>query len=912
VKSLVNALAASVRRAPWVVIIVVLIITGFLGYQNRNFQPAEDSNESFAPEAPELQAQETISDVFGEDSSQSPMQVIISSDSGDVITLDGLAAVQAVTETMLTGALSGALVEPTADRPQTVNYMAPVLGAIQQGLAAPTTDEAVKEIYGLALPQMPEDQQAFINQLLPVSADQQSLSSPSGLAITFYTGPLSTDELTAYVERTSAAAEEIRNTPLPAGYNAEPFSFELLFEGQDEFNEEIQRLFATTAFIIMFVLSLIFLLRPRTGKDSALRAVGIAGMVLALTILIVPQLALVLVDTFPDWLRDIETGSLLGIAALIYLAVFALWTFASARLLRRTTSNTFITLLAILLAITWMNGYGGLRFGAASPMAQILPILLIGLGVDYAIHMNTRYQEELSGGASVDFSIGTAIRTVGVALVLATITTAVGFLTNVTNDIPALREFGELAAFGIVISFLLMLTFVPAIRELLDRRGERRGTLDPLSLTGGENRALPRLIGKAAVLPQKAATATVVISLVLGGVGAYGVTQLDTKFSFLDFVPTTSPVRGTFETLLVDYGGGFGETTQVLVEGGVATPVAYNAMVDATLNMADTENILQFGGFPAAESPVSVVLSLADPTSPSFNQQFAALAGSMGMSTTSFKVDPDSDVTVLYDAMFAAAPDQAGNVLADGGVGYIAALFTIQTQAGEDGAGQLRDDLSDDFAPVVATGLDVAPTSDEIINNVIISTLRDSQVSSLLLTLTAALLLLVMNFWFESRRPMLGVLTTLPVVLVVLLSFALMALFGIAFGPVTATISALAIGIGIPYMIHIAHRYLEDRARNVDSDEAVKETLVHTGGALAGSAITTMAGFGILVISTTIPFRQFGFVTAYTILLALLAAVLILPSYLVLWDRWHRRRGDDPVDISVLEGALQQDLGPGT
>jgi len=113
-------------------------------------------------------------------------------------------------------------------------------------------------------------------------------------------------------------------------------------------------------------------------------------------------------------------------------------------------------------------------------------------------------------------------------------------------------------------------------------------------------------------------------------------------------------------------------------------------------------------------------------------------------------------------------------------------------------------------------------------------------------------------------------------------------------------------------MIHIAHRYLEDRARNVDSDEAVKETLVHTGGALAGSAITTMAGFGILVISTTIPFRQFGFVTAYTILLALLAAVLILPSYLVLWDRWHRRRGDDPVDISVLEGALQQDLGPGT
>jgi len=57
-----------------------------------------------------------------------------------------------------------------------------------------------------------------------------------------------------------------------------------------------------------------------------------------------------------------------------------------------------------------------------------------------------------------------------------------------------------------------------------------------------------------------------------------------------------------------------------------------------------------------------------------------------------------------------------------------------------------------------------------------------------------------------------------------------------------------------------------------------------------GSAITTVAGFGILVTSTTIPFRQFGFVTAYTILLASLTAILVLPSMLVIWARWHQRR----------------------
>ncbi|HEX6207321.1 MAG TPA: MMPL family transporter [Actinomycetota bacterium] len=905
-KTLIDALAAVVRRAPWVVIVVTLAVTAFLGYQNQNFQPAEDQNEAFAPEAPELVAAERIDELFGDESITSPMQVVIKG--GDVITADGLAAVQAVTETMVTGSLSEFLVEATPEQPNSVSFLSPVLAAVEAGAPAPTTDEEVKALYRQGLDALPPEQAGFIEQLLPTAVDASEASSPSGLVITFYTGAASNDEFTEYAEASAAAAREIRGIPMPPGVTAEPFSFELLFEGDDEFQAEIGRLFATAAFIILFVLSLVFLMRPRSGRDSVLRAVGIVGMLLALVVLIVPGLALVLPDLFPDSFQDIETGPMLGIAALVYLVIFALWVFLSPRALRRTTANTFLTMLTILVAITWMNGYGGLRFGSASPMAQILPILLIGLGVDYAIHMNSRYQEELASGASVDRGVMTAIRTVGIALVLATITTAVGFLTNVTNEIPALREFGELAAFGIVTSFLLMLTFVPAIRELLDRRGERRETLDRAALQDGGERALPRLIGRAAALPLRAAVAVVIVSIVLAGVGAFGVTRLEAKFSIVDFVPTTSPVRGTFETLLEDFGGGFGETTQILVEGDVATPEAYNAMVQTTANLGDTENVLTFGDMAVVESPVSLVTSLSIPNTPSFDPGVAALAAEAGISEEDPTVDPGADVAALYDAASAARPDLAATVLGDGG-SYEAALFTIQTQAGEVGATQLREDLVEDVTPLASAGVDATATSDEIIGDVIINTLRDSQVSSLLITLAAALLLLVVNFWVTSRRPMLGVITTVPVILVVLLSFTLMVVFGIAFGPVTATISALAIGIGIPYMIHITHRYLEDRARHPSDGEAIGKTLVHTGGALAGSALTTIAGFGILVISTTIPFRQFGFVTAYTIGLALLAAVLVLPSYLVLWDRWHRRRGEDPVDREAVEAALRMEVG---
>jgi hypothetical protein len=165
-------------------------------------------------------------------------------------------------------------------------------------------------------------------------------------------------------------------------------------------------------------------------------------------------------------------------------------------------------------------------------------------------------------------------------------------------------------------------------------------------------------------------------------------------------------------------------------------------------------------------------------------------------------------------------------------------------------------------------------------------------VTSLIITLVAATIVLVINFWFENRRPFLGVITMAPVALVVLWTFGLMYLSGIPFGPVTATLTGLAVGIGVPYTIHMARRFEEDRARFDNIDDAIRSTTRHTGGALAGSAFTTAAGFGILITSTLKPFQQMGQVTAYAILLSLIGAVLVLPSMLVLWEGWHRRRGD--------------------
>ena len=126
-----------------------------------------------------------------------------------------------------------------------------------------------------------------------------------------------------------------------------------------------------------------------------------------------------------------------------------------------------------------------------------------------------------------------------------------------------------------------MLTFVPAVRELLDRRAVANETLDRELFRSGDDRALPRLIGKTSFIAKKVPALSLVVTLVLGGLGFYGFTELNSEFSFLDFVPTTSPLRATFEGILEDFGGGFGETTQIVIEGDVASADGWNSMVAA-------------------------------------------------------------------------------------------------------------------------------------------------------------------------------------------------------------------------------------------------------------------------------------------------------------------------------------------
>ena len=576
-----------------------------------------------------------------------------------------------------------------------------------------------------------------------------------------------------------------------------------------------------------------------------------------------------------------EMPVLLGIAFLLIISIL-LFTF-------RRVGDVLVGLGGLLIVIVWTYGiavllgpdYLGVT-GVMSVISVMIPVLLIGLAIDYAIHLTSRYREEVGREATPGRAAHAAVSSVGGALVLATVTTVVGFLTNLTSPLPPIRDFGLFVAGGVISAFVVMLLLVPATRALVDGRRARRGRLK-VPATGAST-AIGRVMGRAAMLTEHHPVPTLAVAAVVTLLGGLGGAQVSTTFSQSDFIPAESEVGRLLADVDTLFGGDLDETTHVLVDGDLATPEAANALLAAQAQMDDTAGIRSVGGQAQVSSPVTVVAALA--ADPRAAEQLAQL----GFTPEGFA--PDADV----DAIYALARQSAGGALdtvlsPDARSG----LLTARTNAGQDGAQALRAQLESDVAPLRDAGLTTTVVSEALLLDESLDALTASQTRGMVVTMVIALLVLVAFFSWRERRPLLGVITMIPSLLVVFWVAGSMFLLGYSFNVMTAMVASLAIGIGVPFGIHVSLRFTEDLARMDSIDEAVRETVTHTGGALLGSAATTVAGFGVLAFASLVPMQQFGVITALTIAYSLLASVLIEPACLKLWaQRRQRRDGAGP------------------
>ena len=858
-KALTNFFSSAATKRPVVTILVVLLLTGFFGYMATQ---AEELSTSFGGEldTPEIQAQSKLGEYFASSGGQSVFQVIMTGE--DVLTVDGYKAWIEIQQVVATSEISEYLITQ------------PGQGALQ-GFFGPIdfarafnpmfnidqmNDDQLKQAYKAASAQMPPEFQAFASALLSENYDSDTVSSTAGLAIITIDSAKIADAFGgsdgAFIEQPRMEVQLSDELSVISekyeSIDVSGFSFGILLGNDgDDFISEIGVLFGKAFLIILGVLAYIFFIRPRKGYGF----------------------------------------------------------FKSSR---RTVSDLLLSLGTILLSISWMQGIGALLgpgylnvIGAPNQISQIAPILLIGLGVDYAIHFTGRYREELGNGQSVKDATTNTLSSVGIALSLATLATIVGFLSNVVSPLPEFKDFGITVSFGILFALLLVMTFVPAIRSLLDKRAETKESISREAFSSSGESVLNKIAGASSIIPKKLKLISVALLIGVSGYGYISFTNLDTVFNFTDFLPEDDPVVATLAVLTDEFGGGFGETTSVLLEGeNLATPEIHNAIIDAINDLAGADNVVVFGENVANESVVASIGSMllpqnALPGSPPQTPDMELISGliSYGVQVMSgegldaLKVSSTGDVDSLYKFLLVNDPATfSGSLFLNEEEVFTAQQIKITTSAGSEGSRQLTEDIYAAFQPVINLGVDVAATNDSIVTNSVSDLISASQFQSLVFAILSSMIFLIIYYWIDLRRPFLGVVTIFPVIAIVMGTYLGMNLLDIPLNPVTATLTGIAIGIGVPFVIHVTNRFRE--ALNNDSNPvtAITSTLKTTGGSLFGSAFTTMAGFGILTTSTLKPFQQMGQVVLVSIGFALVASILILPTLLVLWANYHNKK----------------------
>ena len=575
---------------------------------------------------------------------------------------------------------------------------------------------------------------------------------------------------------------------------------------------------------------------------------------------------------------------LIGLALLLIAALLLVFL--------RTLSDLLLTLAGLLMALIWVTGAEGWLgpdalgwIGPPSSLTAMVPIIVISLTVDYAIQGVSHYREQRVAGEPVAQAVRTGLRNVTLPLLLAAVTTVVSLLANLFSPIGVVGDFGIVAGLGVGLSLVVMLTLLPAGRMLIDRRREARGKLPPARPVAN---ALPGIGRLAEVLgssvTRRPAPYIIGVLAVTVGMG-FAATGLESGFNIRDILPRGGTVLEDIDTLDSAVGGST-EMATVLVKAEATDTRTY-------LNLHDLRVALDDEGLrpAAAAGPVhlSYELLVYDWTHDSgepgdkYDPELAEL-----FRQASVGVELDAELLQEFlDLLRDREPDLV-HALADNPDGVDSILVQFPTFSGEPEATRsLQEDIE---ALWFGEDVSVTATSLDIVSVAVTDEITSGQTAAISTTIAVATAILALFFWLTLRQPVLAIVAVVPVVFVLICVLGTMALLDIPYTLVTAIITALSIGIGVDYTIHIIHRYREEFARSRTPEQAAVRTLATTGSALLGSALTTALGLGALVLSPVAASMQFGFTAAIAIAYALVISVLLVPPAMTVWGSYQNMR----------------------
>ena len=457
--------------------------------------------------------------------------------------------------------------------------------------------------------------------------------------------------------------------------------------------------------------------------------------------------------------------------------------------------------------------------------------ILIGLAIEYAAQLQSRFEEERREGKDTDTAISIAIVNTGKAISLAMLTTVIGFLSMLFSGIPALSWFGILSALGLVIAFVLTLTFLAAILKLTDVDVEA-GKAKEVSL-------LERSLGTLSKVTVRYPTLILIVTALVLIFGIYSGMNIKLETDPRNYVPQDLPAIVLFKELERTVGGQYRYTVVLKVDELNADVIKkidelgrYIVEKESYVDSYDTISTLikrYYGKLPESDDELEMLLARI-PTDGYISGHWVAIH--LATHASDFEKQKMLYESIKRDVQFFGWDNEY----------YVTGPTVIRMEIG----------------------------------NLMLHGQTKMTIGAYILVLI--LLLIVYRSILKAIVPLLSITTVIAILNIV------MFIFGIKHTIITTTMNSMIIGLGIDFSIHVLERYSEERKR-FDPIISVVRSIERTGKAITTSALTMAGGFGALLFSPFPLMQSFGFLSLIAIMFSLLTSLTVVPAFLMIMEK---------------------------
>ncbi len=646
-------------------------------------------------------------------------------------------------------------------------------------------------------------------------------------------------------------------------------------------------------------------------------------------------------------------------------SIFITLTVISALLITGLVLNSYwafvLTSFGIGSLIIWLKGIStivGIKTGLINDL--IVPIAMIALGVDFAIHAIRRYQEEFIIFKNPKKAYIFGLSGLITALTLAFISDSIAFLANITSQIEAVVHFGLSAAIAVMSSFIVLGLIIPLlfskisefqfnnwgnskkskflkltlciftasvtgisviimiavnpfygsilliasglisiIFPLIILKKINKGTLNNHNKEFANNVSHKygintKIFEKLILFFPKNIFFTITIFSLITIISILNAIRLEPTFNIEDFFDSKSDFVVGLDKLEIHNGDRGGEPAIAYFEGDLTDPTSIKNISIFFDNLKNNPNIGHLSNGDPYISQPNLISILQYNTNSKYTLDLIEKNLNTSIKDSNFDGIPDSKKDIEIILNFAIqegvynengelifTPESIYNILRKSENSY-----ATQIIIGIPGTRDLKqiskawNSLNSDFkhfeyqSTIRKFGLTGSPfTRKEQLE----ATTKSLQRSIPIAAISALIVLTIAMRSFKY-----ALITVIPIGLVVAWLYSTMQLLGFGLNLVTSTIGAISIGIGIDYSIHLTQRFREEISKNTNKFQALKTTINGTGIALLGSSASSIIGFLILGFAPMPMFSSFGILTAIMILMSLLAALLVLPTLLII------------------------------